>query len=398
MVIDEYAVVGSKVNAQKIRQLVNRHFIDRKIAYFIENLNFNRIGSEVEDESGGRTPIISLYAFAELYAQGKVKGALIPSEMPVFTMRVMRKRLLDAGIPEESIFAVPITAFRKDALTDDEILRIFTPYSSLVQIYDLYVNVTGYCNLNCRSCTVCSNLVEGKPVYALDAFTKDLRRLHELVPDIVGLGLAGGEPLLLDNLCEYIEVARDIYPHAGITVSTNGILLPGLSREKLHIMLKNKVKIRLSLYPPLRKNLDTYLGILREYGIPFYVSDYEVFGKAYVRKPYFDKQERFATCGAPCAGFRNGHISYCEVALFVGNLNKKFGLSLPEYGGIDIHTPSLTGEKLMRKMEKPLDICSWCTIGLTAESRPWAMSYGDDVPEDYFLTYIDTIVANSCEN
>lgn len=396
MSIDEYAVYGAKKNAQTIRRLVKEHFHDKRVTYFIENLDFNKIGSivsDVDDEMG--TPVISLYHFAELYHSGKVKGALIPSEMPVLTMRTMKRKLVETGIPEESIFVVPINAFRKQNLTYDEARRVFTRYNELVQIYDLYINTIEYCNLNCRSCATCCNLTEHKLVYELDRFEKDMCRLHELVPNIVGLGLAGGEPLLLDNICDYVAVVRALYPYGGITVTTNGILLQKLSREKLDKLATNNVTIRLSLYPSLRKNLDENLELLQNSGIPYYVSDYENFYKRYTLEPYFDKRQSFERCGVSCTGFRNGRISCCEMALFTGKINSKFRTMLPEYSGIDIHNPSLTSKKLMQELEKPLELCRWCTEGLMCQPVPWSASKGDDVPGDYFLTHDEDVFGRS---
>lgn len=386
MYIAEYAVFGSKRNASIVKKSVNEYFPDKRISFFIENLNLNIIGTEIDG-----TPIVSLGKAKELYCQGKIKGVLIPSEQPLLIMREMRKQLMDVGIPEESIFAVPVVVFRKEVLTSEEYEQIFTQYEKLIQIYDLLFNITEYCNLNCRSCMVFSNLVQGKPVYELDAFERDVYRIKELIPSISSIGVLGGEPFLNKNLGRYVTILRENYPHSQITLTTNGILLTNTPKDIFDILRENNVTVRLSVYPPMKEKRDALLAILRKNNLNFFVSDVTVFLKNYVRKPYFDKKQSADRCTYTCYGIRDGRLARCEHALYIEYFNKKFGLDLPDNAGINIYDPSLTGERLMRELEKPLDLCAWCVSGLVLETKPWTPSKGDDVPEDYFVSCFETM-------
>jgi organic radical activating enzyme len=387
MNIAEYAVFGAKRNALLVKKLVNEYFSDRCVSFFLENLNFNAIGSEIEG-----TPIISLPTLQALYRSGQVTGILIPSEQPLQNMKIMQSALLEAGIPGNAIFAVPIIVFRKALLTDEEYGQIFTPYSKLVQIYDLLFNITEYCNLKCRSCMVFSNLVNGgEKIYKLEVFEKDLKRLQELVSNISSIGILGGEPLLNKNICRYIELLRVTYPYSNITLTTNGLLLDKISKEIFIAVKENNVTIRLSIYPATKHKLDILLAILRENKISFFAVDMCSFTKFFVRKPYFDKNESISRCDYTCYGLRNGLISRCERALYIEYFNKKFNLNFPEDAGINIHDSSLTGEKLMHELEKPVKLCAYCAQGLILEQRQWTISRGDDVVEDYFISCFDKI-------
>lgn len=95
------------------------------------------------------------------------------------------------------------------------------------------IEITEFCNLNCRGCCDFSNLAKEKKFYELPEFTKDMTRLTELFSGINKIRLMGGEPLLNPRLTEYIQTSRALFPASDIRIVSNGLLIPKLGDDVL---------------------------------------------------------------------------------------------------------------------------------------------------------------------
>ena len=106
------------------------------------------------------------------------------------------------------------------------------------------VNLTNKCNQHCIYCEVGQELVKTeKPLLALD----DLRWIIDEMNQsrIPTLGLGGGEPLLFKDIFEAIRYANEFGIKCGI--STNGVLLPRLSQDKIELLKECNSTVSVSI-------------------------------------------------------------------------------------------------------------------------------------------------------
>ena len=126
-------------------------------------------------------------------------------------------------------------ALSVDDFSFDMLERIDTPKPRLDY---LEFHLADHCNLNCRGCAHMSNIAE--PHLAdLDQYIKDIARLRDLFWGIDRIRLMGGEPLLNDQLPEFIKVTREFFPDTDMHVVTNGLLLTQNKQTLLRVMHDN---------------------------------------------------------------------------------------------------------------------------------------------------------------
>lgn len=119
--------------------------------------------------------------------------------------------------------------------------KIYMPY--------LETNIADGCNLNCKGCMHFAALFKTSEVYSIETFRRDVRQLAQTV-DVGKFRLLGGEPLLLKNLDEYINISRQYLSRSDLRIITNGLsvrlILPATSCPKssvLKILLRRRASI-----------------------------------------------------------------------------------------------------------------------------------------------------------
>ena len=128
------------------------------------------------------------------------------------------------------------------------------------------VNLIDACNLKCKGCTHFSSIYDSDSIYPIDNYERDLKQLRK-VGQMFRLRLLGGEPFLLDNLDEYIMIARKVFPEADIEVVTNGLLIPAVNERILSAIKTNKISVVISAYQPTLKKKNQIANRLDNYQI-----------------------------------------------------------------------------------------------------------------------------------
>ncbi len=192
------------------------------------------------------------------------------------------------------------------------------------KINSLDIELTGQCNLNCKSCSHFSP-VAGEEKLALEEFERDLKQLAKIMPDrIRKINLLGGEPLLHEQVEEFMEIARKCFPEAEICIVTNGILL---LRQKESFWLtaqENRIGIEVTKYP-VRLNFEKMREIAKKYDVIF-----RFYGRSgYIQKTqYFlpfdlkgkqNKEESFKGCfmARGCITLYHGRLFPCSYVLLL---------------------------------------------------------------------------------
>lgn len=237
----------------------------------------------------------------------------------------------------------------------------------------LEVNIIDGCNLNCKGCTHFSSIYAKDSVYDLEIFRHDLMRLRA-VGRFVRLRLLGGEPLLVDNLYDYVDVTRNIFPETDIEIVTNGLLIPGLSDEKLQKIKELRAGFIISPYTPTVKIMGRIAEKLDKNRVWWRVegSPIKEFTRNITLTDGHDGELSAQNClSAGCTFFRNGKIYKCPSEGLIDELFKYYHCDLQvERSNISIYEePQKVYESIKNISIKPVSMCSFCSSKL--EFIPW---------------------------
>lgn len=249
----------------------------------------------------------------------------------------------------------------------------------------LEIHLVHHCNLNCAGCSHFSPSADTW-FCDIETYKKDISRLDEIgvLGEFSYIHLMGGEPMLHDDVNEFMSWTRKHFKKKEIKLSTNGILLPfNDAAEKKSNFWKtareNKVLVHLSYYPPLSsKNLNNIKEMARKTKVKLRVKNKpEMRGPGFHLEGGFDPVENFVACPiSVCANLLDGELYTCAPLAYAFIFNKKFHQNLPTAGGIDIYSTD-PGE-IMNKINKPVKLCGFCIITPEQYTKrlPWYQSGG----------------------
>ncbi|MBQ6066658.1 MAG: radical SAM protein [Clostridia bacterium] len=246
----------------------------------------------------------------------------------------------------------------------------------------LEIEITEYCNLNCRGCCDFSNLVKEKKIYELEEFVKDFQRLAELFSGVDKIRLMGGEPLLNPHLTDYVRICRDIFPKTDLRIVTNGLLIPRLSDETLQTIKEYDCRFDISNYPPTRKMFPQIKERLEPFEVEYDLGfPMNCFVRTILEHPSDDPAPAFRNCiFTHCHMLSHGKLSPCSYAHCIGRLNAEYGLSFPETDCVDIYS-DITGGEIIRRFTKPHEFCKCCGRG--AVPYKWQGGVKSDKADKY---------------
>ncbi len=126
----------------------------------------------------------------------------------------------------------------------------------------LETEIINHCNLACMECSHHSPYME-RGGYPIGEFTRDVNQLARVMR-VKEFRLLGGEPLLAENLLDYVNALRQSGLAQRIGVCTNGILLRKVDEK----ILDQLDVLEVSLYPvdaPIRKVIENNIARLEQY-------------------------------------------------------------------------------------------------------------------------------------
>lgn len=256
--------------------------------------------------------------------------------------------------------------------------------------------ITEFCNLNCKGCCDYSNIAREKTFYELDEFTRDFRRLAELFSGVDKIRLMGGEPLLNPRLTEYVQTAREIFPHADLRIVTNGLLIPKLSDEALRVIRENDCLFDISNYPPTRKAFPGIKKRLEETGVGYDLGfPMNYFVRSIREHPLDDPGPAFRNCiFTHCHMLGHGKLAPCSYAYCIGRLNREYGLSFPENDYIDLYA-DVSGEEIIRRFNRPHEFCKCCGRGFVPYRWQGGVRHAVDGKYDWLIkdSFLNSTVA-----
>jgi organic radical activating enzyme len=252
---------------------------------------------------------------------------------------------------------------------------------------NLEINITDECNLKCKGCTHFSNLFSEESHYNLGEFKRDLTEISNNCY-VFRLHLLGGEPLLCDNLYEYVDFVRSVFPRAYISVVTNGLLFFNHSDKLYRSMRKNNVSFWISPYKPTLKIKDEIIRFLslKEVDFNFETSfrNDEIiskFMKTLSSNLNSNPNKSLLVCGSRnCNFLRNGKLYKCPIEGMIYKYFSTFGINDDLKCGTDIYNITDWYKTVYELNVNPVETCRCCSekpefidweISVTPDRNDW---------------------------
>lgn len=227
----------------------------------------------------------------------------------------------------------------------------------------LETHVMNGCNLKCQGCSHFSNLLPTEAGVDFGEYEKDILRLGEIC-DVMRLRLLGGEPLLNDNLLDYLKVARQAFPQADIRIATNGILVSKCGEETLEYMAYNGIMFDITLYKtvlPMKRNI---VDRLEKYKVPYNLFENKgEFEKMLTLCGNKDPESNIAICSRKiCLTLKGGNLYRCAISAHIDNFNREYGTNIETESLFNIYTDSVERLKkvTLEYPNKPVSTCKYC--------------------------------------
>ena len=331
----------------------------------------------VDTEQSG-LHVYSLHEAIGMYGAGEVTCFLLNSDQSLNAIRQDARIFQCYGVDKYDIL-VALPEFLETGM-----LKEIVPVGDYHRLPYVEYHVADHCNLNCKGCVHFSPLVNDKVFPTFTEVKSDLQHLSRLVPYIDTIRILGGEPLLNPELPQYMQMTREIYPYAKISVVTNGLLLK--SCRFLGDFVKYRIGIDISLYKPMMAQIDGLLKRLRDKEIFAVVSEpIDEFAYALDKRGGHARFAKRHNC--TCPNLNNGALYVCPVIAYIKYFNKAFDYDFDELDGrIDIYDTSLNFEKLQKELHKVRKACDNC-LYISSEhmvSKPWEQTLEAKV-DDYMI-------------
>lgn len=223
----------------------------------------------------------------------------------------------------------------------------------------IQIPIAEHCNLNCNRCYHFSNLQNQEKFYDFEIFKSDLKCLKDFGFEINEIRFLGGEPLLSDELFDFIELASSIFPYTNMKIITNGVKLINFSDEYLNKIKDSKAIISISVYPPVMKYIDSIESKLINKNIP-----YEIFrvGNVFNKILMEEENKNFVSTAEECEKcimIYNGVVTRCAPSIFINIFNEKLDCNFPEEEFDRVYDFDSRRE-MLQYLDRPFELCHYC--------------------------------------
>ena len=276
-----------------------------------------------------------------------------------FTLqRILMRARTAAGLGENILTRIDLSGMRRLlAPAHRELLYRMTTLYVEIQLCDR-------CNLDCAYCSHLSPV--SKPVtISLETLEAECRRLASVGVDEVNL--MGGEPLIHPQVIEAIKLTRSILPNIKLIVSTNGLLLPRMSKEFWQCCRDNRVVLRITPYPKAKNgtwNYFKYVWLIKKNHVKMESTGWR-FGfrhQLLSEKAEYDATDNYLRCQLHCTQVRDATLWPCAYVAYAFNLNNKFGTNFQTSPADRLPLDGLTATDLRLWLLRTKPFCSHCGI------------------------------------
>jgi len=222
-------------------------------------------------------------------------------------------------------------------------------------------HLVNHCNLNCKGCAHFAPLA--KHWFAdIYEFEKDLKQLSSLV-EIDRLTLFGGEPLLNDNINDFLIIARKVLPNTDISVLTNGVVLLKKISSMAKVLKDNNIYIDITCYP-INVDYEIELKMLKALKIPYRIyNDLERVKTLRHHILSHIKKENTWDClmiNSNSVQLRNGKLYICPLQAYIDIFNDYFheNFKVDKNNILDIY--NCTDDDIVNMYHRKNSFCEYC--------------------------------------
>lgn len=300
------------------------------------------------------------------------------------------------GLPDR-YYGKIIPWFREQGFSDYYVMSEYSKDSIAQKLTPPYgdkvffeVSLAFHCNLDCQMCDHFSQLSD-KRFLDVDSYERDMKHLGELFEHkLANITLLGGEPLLHKEIIRMIEISRREFPHAGIEILTNGLLLLKLEHSENGNLWQackdNSVRITITRYP-IKIDYDAITKLAEKYCVSLKISSDIISAVEETSIKISDKHPFDLTGGQQiyealscfyfnrCRVLKDGRLYTCHIAANADIFNSYFNQSLTvsEDDSIDIYKAQ-SGDEIAEFLSKPIPFCRYCDIKNRKKHSPWKRS------------------------
>lgn len=232
----------------------------------------------------------------------------------------------------------------------------------------LEYQVSDKCNLNCASCAHFSNIFTENGFPDPQLFRRDLDILSERFSNIEKIRLMGGEPLLNEQLPEFIEIARKVFPRSDIRVVTNGLLLSSIPDRLKDVMRKTVTTFDISQYPVIKNRISDIMEYLSSIKIGYQLEP--LTNRFWIRTTIGnnipEKSFMGNACSRTCTFLREGRLFDCPQIPLLYEKREYFGFNIDKD---EYLTSSLqlsknmpeNGWDILNYLSVPKKMCRFCS-------------------------------------
>ena len=331
--------------------------------------------SENDDRSYGN--VMSFTVLKEKVAQGKVNAVIIPD-------MDKKVRLVIERIYELESVPLYYASLNQVVVSKELELKSISRDKPWLDVMEYHV--ADHCNMNCKGCGHCANIIPDAEFPDINIYEKELIRLKELFDGIGLIRLLGGEPLLNVELSDYIKLTRCYFPFANLHIVTNGILLTEMPDRLVQILHDECVTVDISLYPPMHEHEDSIRSYLKEKDLLFVVEKIDTFYRRFTPFGGNDAAKSYAHCESSRNHLMNkGRIASCAMPYSIEILNRKYGYSIEHDAWIDLFDSSIDGWEINKRLDSESSLCSYCKDDL--QSYKWEQKDAQNACEsDWIFT------------
>lgn len=232
----------------------------------------------------------------------------------------------------------------------------------------LEYQISDKCNLNCASCAHFSNICIENGFPNPKLFRRDLEILSERFSNVEKIRLMGGEPLLNEQLPEFIEIARNVFPSSDIRVVTNGLLLFNISDRLKEVMRKTVTTFDISQYPVIQNKLSDIMEYLSTLKIGYQLEP--LTNRFWIRTTEGnhipEKSFMGNACSKTCIFLRDGRLFDCPQIPLLYEKREYFGFNIDEDEYLDsslLLSENMleNGWDILKYLSVPKRMCRFCS-------------------------------------
>ncbi len=225
--------------------------------------------------------------------------------------------------------------------------------------------VSERCSLKCRDCSHLMQYYKQPQDIDLEKYKEAFDLMMDQIDYVAELRILGGEPFMNTKMNKVIEWYHGQEKIQGISVYTNGTIIPG--EHVLHALQKDKVKLHISDYKVNSDKIEKLVQVLDTYKVPYFVRAYDAWqdagGVEFRNYTLEQRKAMFSVCFERNGyTFLKGRLFRCPREAHAMNLK-----AMPEVENdyVDLLNWNGTKDELKQKLRKLqerewLEGCNYC--------------------------------------